>query len=420
MALTEKDYRRNFIVDSIDMAFFNLGMTFGSVLTLLPLFAKHLGAGNLEIGLIPAISNLGWAIPAILGAKYSEKYKKKLDLVLKVTLGERLPYFFLALICFFIASQSPKLALYLSLLMLGIATFSAGFLGPPWMTMISKVIRPEKRGTFFAFGSGLGALMGIGGAALARYFLSKYPFPHNFGYSFLCAGIALMISFVFLAMTKEEPNTAPGKDIPLREYLKGIKEVFIDKNFKSYIFSRIINAFSVCFANFVTVFAVSNFSVSDKVVANFTAILLASQGISSFIYGPLGDKLGHKITLALGRLFVVIDLILLIFGNSITCIYLSFILLGFINGAFAVGDFAIILDLAPTGKKELYVGVLNFISSPFSFAFPLIAGRIADLKGYIFLFSSLLLISIFSFIYFVIKVEDPKKNDKNLNYVNNN
>ncbi|MEM2199703.1 MAG: hypothetical protein QXK02_03725, partial [Thermoplasmata archaeon] len=42
---------------------------------------------------------------------FSEKYKIKLHLVLKVTMGERLPYLFMALIAFFIAPHNPHLAL---------------------------------------------------------------------------------------------------------------------------------------------------------------------------------------------------------------------------------------------------------------------------------------------------------------------
>lgn len=63
--LTKEDYRWNFIVNSIDNAFFSVGMTFGSVFTMFPVFAKNLGASNVELGLISAITNLGWGIPAI-------------------------------------------------------------------------------------------------------------------------------------------------------------------------------------------------------------------------------------------------------------------------------------------------------------------------------------------------------------------
>lgn len=174
--LTEKDYRWNFFVNSMDYAFFSLGMTLGSIFTLFPVFAKNLGASNVELGLIPAIANLGWGIPAIWGAKYAERSPRKLKLVLEVTLGERLPYLFMVLISFYLAVPSPKLALYLSILMMGIATFSMGFLGPPWMSMIEKVIDPKRRGTFFAMGNGLGAILGVGGSIIAKDFFQNTRF----------------------------------------------------------------------------------------------------------------------------------------------------------------------------------------------------------------------------------------------------
>ncbi|MEN2984503.1 MAG: MFS transporter [Dictyoglomaceae bacterium] len=409
MPLSEKDYRWNFIVDSIDFALFSLGMTFGSILTLFPLFAKNLGAGNIEIGLIPAIANLGWGIPAILGAKVSEKAPKKLNVVLKFTLGERLPYLFMAFISFFIVPYNPKLALYLSLLMLGIATFSMGFLGPPWMSLIEKVIHPARRGTYFAMGNGLGALMGVGGASLARYFLSNYPFPKNFGYSFLCAGIALLFSFIFLALTREEPDEDTKDDVKFSEYVKGINIVLRDKNFRNYIINRVLGALAGAYTSFIVVFALKKFSIPDKIVADFTGILLVSQGISSFLFGPIGDRWGHKITLIIGRSLSILSLILLLFGNSAFFIYIVFILIGLIYSSFMVGDLAITLDLAPKNKKELYIGVLNLLIAPFSFLSPLIAGKISDLFGYEILFLISLLVGIFNLFFLIKKIKDPRK-----------
>ncbi|MCS7201386.1 MAG: MFS transporter [Dictyoglomus sp.] len=409
MPLSEKDYRWNFIVDSIDFALFSLGMTFGSILTLFPLFAKNLGAGNIEIGLIPAIANLGWGIPAILGAKVSEKASKKLNVVLKFTLGERLPYLFMAFISFFIVPYNPKLALYLSLLMLGIATFSMGFLGPPWMSLIEKVIHPARRGTYFAMGNGLGALMGVGGASLARYFLSNYSFPKNFGYSFLCAGIALLFSFIFLALTREEPDEDKKDDVKFSEYIKGINIVLKDGNFRNYIINRVLGALAGAYTSFIVVFALKKFSIPDKIVADFTGILLVSQGISSFLFGPIGDRWGHKITLIIGRSLSILSLILLLFGNSAFFIYIVFMLIGLIYSSFMVGDLAITLDLAPKNKKELYIGVLNLLIAPFSFLSPLIAGKISDLFGYETLFSISLLVGIFNLFFLIKKIKDPRK-----------
>jgi len=409
MPLSEKDYRWNFIVDSIDFALFSLGMTFGSILTLFPLFAKKLGAGNLEIGLIPAIANLGWGIPAIIGAKYAEKYPKKLNLVLKVTLGERLPYFFMALIAFCIVPYDKRIALYLSLLMLAIATFSMGFLGPPWMSMIGKVIDRKRRGSYFAMGNGIGALMGIGGSILARYFLSNFPFPINFGYSFLSASIALFMSFIFLALTREDPDDDNNKDVSFYEYLKGIRIVLDNLNFKNYVINRILVALSNASTGFILIYTVTKFSVPDRIAAEFTAVLLASQGISSFIFGPIGDRYGHKIVLVWGRISYILALILLIFSWKIYFIYIVFILIGFLNSAGMVGDSAFTLDISPDKRKELYLGVLNLLISPFSFLSPLIGGKIADWFGYEILFLYSLIFSLISLIFFVKYVKDPRR-----------
>jgi MFS family permease len=412
--LTEKDYRWNFIVNTLDFAFFSLGMTFGSLITIFPVFAKNLGASNFQIGLIPAIANLGWGIPAILGAKYAERYPKKLNLVLKVTLGERLPYFFMALISFFVVPYDPKLALYLSLAMLGVATFSMGFLGPPWMSMIEKVIDSRRRGTYFAMGNGLGAIMGVGGASLARYFLESYPFPSNFGYSFFCASIFLMISFVFLALTREVPDENTNDDVAFSEYIKGVKIVLYDKNFRNYIINRVLDALMVASSGFITVYLVKKLSMPDEIIANFTAILLVSQGLSSFALGPFGDRFGHKYLIVMGRLSYLVVTVLLLISRNIFYAYLSFVLIGLVNSARMVGDFAFTLDIVPKNRKELYMGVLNLLISPFSFLAPLFGGKLADIFGYETLFYFSLIIGLASLIFLIKFVQDPRRKLNNV------
>jgi len=125
--LTPADYRRNFVVDTLDYAFFSLGMAFGSVFTLLPLFARNLGATNLQIGLIPAITYLGWSLPALWGGRYSNRLERKLPFILKATLGERLPYLGFSFLAFALAGTYPDFALYLLLIFLGISSFTMGF-----------------------------------------------------------------------------------------------------------------------------------------------------------------------------------------------------------------------------------------------------------------------------------------------------
>ncbi|MDI3525123.1 MAG: hypothetical protein PWP42_373, partial [Candidatus Atribacteria bacterium] len=131
--LSRRDYIRNFVVDSLDYSFFALALTLGSITTFLPLFARRLGASNFQVGLIPAIAYLGWSVPALWGGRYSSKLDLKLPFVLKFTFLERLPFLGLSLVAFWLVPGSNSLALLLTYLLLGVACFAMGFLGPIWI-----------------------------------------------------------------------------------------------------------------------------------------------------------------------------------------------------------------------------------------------------------------------------------------------
>ncbi|MQY59084.1 MAG: hypothetical protein GH144_05685, partial [Clostridia bacterium] len=67
----KRDYRWNFTVNLLDWVFFSMGMSFASLNTVLPAFARHLTSSNFLIGLIPCLSTLGWLLPQILIANFT-------------------------------------------------------------------------------------------------------------------------------------------------------------------------------------------------------------------------------------------------------------------------------------------------------------------------------------------------------------
>ncbi|MEJ5228695.1 MAG: MFS transporter [Pseudothermotoga sp.] len=406
--LTEKDYRWNFVVNSIDNAFFNVGMTFASVFTIFPVFAKNLGASNIELGLISAIVNLGWGIPAIWGAKYAERSAKKLNLVLKVTILERVPYLFIAFISLYLVSFSTKLALYLSTMMMGIAVFAMGFLGPPWMSMIEKVIDARRRGTYFAVGSGLGAILGIGGSIIAKNLLANNPFPKNFAYVFFAGFIFFMLSLLFLALTREFPDDHVYDDEPVLNYARKMKQVFTDKNFKNFLVERIISSFMFSSSGFMTVYLLKKLSLPDESAAIFTAVLLASQGLSSFLFGPVGDKKGHKLNLLVSKISYVSAILTAVLCKHVSQAYLAYALMGIVNTTNNVGSMAITLDFTSGKRKELYMGSLYFSTAPFSFVAPLICGKLIDLFGYATAMFITGLIGAYNLFYLLKFIEDPR------------
>ncbi|HPR88870.1 MAG TPA: hypothetical protein PL181_12685, partial [bacterium] len=83
---------RNFIVNVMDGAFYSFGLAFITQQTLLPVFVKKIGGGNIAIGLIPVLWMLGFNLPQILIASQVQGLRLKKRFFLKTSLFQRLPW----------------------------------------------------------------------------------------------------------------------------------------------------------------------------------------------------------------------------------------------------------------------------------------------------------------------------------------
>jgi hypothetical protein len=81
-----RNLRHNLLALGTDYAAFRVGQSFASESTILPAFATYLGAPNLAIGAIPAVSTLGWFLPPLFAAGYTQSLPRKLPFVLRYTL----------------------------------------------------------------------------------------------------------------------------------------------------------------------------------------------------------------------------------------------------------------------------------------------------------------------------------------------
>src|SRR6185295_1037006 len=142
--------RFNVLVLGTDYGLFMVGLTFASQSTILPAFAAWLGAPNVLIGAIPAVMTLGWFLPSLFAAGYTETLTRKLPFIMRWTAGERVPFLVMALLAFFTAERWPNLTLGLMLLMLLLITGVGGVLMPAWMDLIARTLPTTIRGRFFA------------------------------------------------------------------------------------------------------------------------------------------------------------------------------------------------------------------------------------------------------------------------------
>ena len=84
--------QRNFLINLFDGAIFTFGMSFVSMVTVLPVYVKQIGGSNIEIGLLPIIWALGFNIPQIMIANYTSKQPFKKKIIIFTAILQRLPW----------------------------------------------------------------------------------------------------------------------------------------------------------------------------------------------------------------------------------------------------------------------------------------------------------------------------------------
>jgi MFS family permease len=396
MTQVEKNYRWNFSVNVLDVAFYTLAMSVISQATILPLLISQLTPSKLVIGLVPAIYSLGFLLPQLLTASYTEQLKRKLPFLSPASaIGERTPYLLMAIFIFFFAKNTPGVALAAILILIGISSTTAGVLTPAWYDLIAKVIPIERRGVWSGTGFGLGAFMAIAGAALAGVILERWSFPTNFAICFLIAYIFNMVSWLGLSLNREPESEVTKPAVPFSAYLRQLPAIIRrDRNYQIYLISRSIANLGSMASGFFIVFGAERFGLEGAEVGLLTGILVASQTLMNLLLGVLADRKGHKIVLVLGALGMGLSAFSALVAQGHQALYAVFFFLGMAMAAESVSSLNIILEFCAPEDRPTYIGLTNTLLAPTRAIAPLVGGWLATWLGYSPLFVIALILSV--------------------------
>ncbi len=214
----------NFTVLGADIAFFSLGLSISSAYTMMPLFVHHLSSSNFLVALIPAIRALGLFGPQLLVAPFVERRRHALPFILVVTTLERVPYLILGIGALLLANSNASLLLFLFFAMVFLALFGGGLTYPAWLDMIARSIPDNWLGRFLGFWTGMGGVLGIGGAAITALLLANVGWPQNFAFCFILTFATMVVSFVLLSLGREPPRapkSPPPADSPASRSVSG-------------------------------------------------------------------------------------------------------------------------------------------------------------------------------------------------------
>jgi MFS family permease len=407
-----KNLGHNFIVNLADGGFFGAALGFASFVTIIPLFVSTLTDSAVLIGLIPAIHAVGWQLPQLLTAGRVTKLKRYRPTVLLLTLNERIPYLGLAIIAWFLPVIEARWALAFTYTLLIWQGLGGGITATAWQSLIGRIIPPGRLGTFFGAQSAAANLMASASAVIAGIMLERMSFPNNFTACFLLAGVAMIISWIFLAKTREPEIIPTRPPRSRRAFINNIGEILQnDKNFRWFLFVRMLSQFGTMAFAFYTVYAVRVLGMSEGIAGIMTGVLMAIQTAANPILGWVGDRLGHRLSLEIGIMAAIVSAGLAWLVTGTSWFYLIFALAGIANVALWTTPIAMTLQFGDESERPIYIGMANTLVAPATFIAPVLGGFLADHFGYQITFITSAIAGIVTLIVLHLVIQNPNRSN---------
>src|SRR5512134_1326892 len=405
-----KHLRYNVTVGLLDGGMFGVALGFASFGTILPLFVASMTDSATLIGLVPAIHSAGWLLPQLFTAGYTSRLRRYKRTVLLATIHERIPFLGLAAVAFLLPRIGLQAGVIITFMLLTWQGLGGGFTANSWTSMISKIIPPESRGTFFGTQAAVANLFISGAAVGAGYLLNAFDSPLDFVSCFLIATLFFTISWLFLALTREPADHEKVIEENPPPFWQGARRILQrDKNFGWFLAARILSQFATMGFAFYIVYALRRFHMDVVTAGYLTATLTISQMVANAGMGWLGDKVGHRLMLVVGAASAFLSSLLAWLAPSLNWFFPIFVLSGFANVSIWMNGMTMTVDFSGESERPFYIGLAQTLTAPATIIAPLIGGWIADAQGFVFTFGWSTVLSVVMALILVFLVKEPRK-----------
>lgn len=380
------DLRHNFIVHTIDASFFGLALGVASFVSVLPLFLDTVTDAPLAIGLIASIQPLGWHLPQLLTADRVNRLRRYMPTILRATTLERIPFFVLAGLAWQAPHLPPGTTLVLTYAIVLWIGIGGGLTSTPYQAMVAKIIPPVRQGAFYGLKTGAANLMLAIGAVGAGRVLERWPGSGGFAACFAAAGLATVVSWFWLARTREpdaEPVVRLASGLPAERLRARAGRILArDANFRWFLVARTCAQATVMAAAYYTVYAVQRFGAGPAAAGYLAATFAVAQTVGNPAMGWLGDRWGHRRTMALGMLAGAGGAGIALAAPGVLWLHAAFFLTGLANVAAFTLPLAYILRFGAPDQRTAYIGLSSSLTAPSIVLAPIVGGWLAGAAGF--------------------------------------
>lgn len=381
------------------IGFFAIFSTTISKNPVLPLFSQALGAGDVVIGLVAAVSPLAGILFSFPVGVLSDHLGKRRLLVVSGAIFLSAPLLYLFI--------SDPLWLIPVRFFHGLAT---AILGPVIAAMIA-VRFPEKKGEVLGqyssatlIGRTLAPL--VGGAIIS--FFVFYPGLVPYRMVYLAAAIAAVPVAVLILLYREEtPTPAPLTVLPFSAFRRSFVTFFTDRKLRATALVDMATYFAFgAFETFLPLVLLSR-----GMGAYQTGILFAAQTLiiaaTKPSFGRISDRIDKRIQIVIGLFVLGCSVAAIPFASGFTAFLLISSLLALGMSLSTVATSAYVADVAQKEEMGASMGALSSIMDIGHSAGPLVTGIIVASGGFGPGFFASFLIAVAVCGFFVLSVRDP-------------
>ena len=218
-------------------------------------------------------------------------------------------------------------------------------------------------------------------------------FPSNYAFLFICSVSTAFLSFISFLGIREPIHPVNASRQPLWQHLKqGPHFLRTDKNYRRFIFFRIGTHFSAMASPFYVPYALDYLGVSEATIGFFHCLFSIKWSGFKCYLGVYWGKIWRTVVVDYHCGSYVISAYHRVLFRDVTfCIFLypAFLLIFTIGGVLAngvmVGFMSYMLNIAPPRSRPSYIGFMNTLLLPTSFA-PVLGGLLVSLIGHRMLF----------------------------------
>ena len=195
---------------------------------------------------------------------------------------------------------------------------------------------------------------------------------------------------------------------PIHEYFRQLKRIFIDNHrFRAFIISSAVLILATMPVGFLTVYALMRFHANERVIGEFTIIIVAGQVVGGLANGYLADHRGNKLALISAAVAMLAASLCALITPSLDWFRLSFFFLGFNLGSELMTRYNLAIEYGPVEQRSTYIGLMNTMLAPF-YLVGLPGGWISDTFGYHSVFAMGAACSLIGIGILVFNVHEPR------------